>query len=243
MMREKTGTSGTSGTALAILMVALSVFAPRLASAQSPASDDTAPQRNREVVPPHHQPRGVHVFGFGDFQLMAANQTFKAVTGTSFMTGYGGGVEILRLAGPIFLRFTFARATHGGERVIAFGSDVFDVGIPLTITMMPLEIGGGWRAGGERSTTPYVGGGLYLLRYQETSTGSFVTAADNINQFYKGFNAFGGIDVSMGRHASIGFEGEYRTVPNALGDAGISSVYGETDLGGFGFRVTVGFKK
>jgi len=40
-----------------------------------------------------------------------------------------------------------------------------------------------------------------------------------------------------------GAEVQYRLVPNALGEGGASQDFGETDLGGFVFRVLFGFRK
>lgn len=186
---------------------------------------------------------GLRLFGYVDIESEAAKKSFKAVTGSSILIGFGGGLELTHLAGPLFLRFAYGQASHSGERVIAFGDDVFSTGIPIKVKKSPLEAGVGFRGGNpEKSTAFFVGGGLLLLRYQET-TEQFADASDNTSQMFTGFNAFGGVDLSMGRHFSIGLEGQYRTVPNAIGETGVSKTYGEKDLGGFGARVSFGFKK
>lgn len=189
------------------------------------------------------EPMGLRLFGYVDVESEAAKNSFKAVTGSSMLIGYGAGLELTHLAGPLFLRFAYGQASHSGERVIAFGDDVFSTGIPITVKKSPLEAGVGLRGGRATSgMAPFVGGGLILLRYQETTT-QFADSSDNTSQTFTGFNVFGGIDISMGRHFSIGAEGQYRSVPNAIGDSGVSATYGEKDLGGFGARVSVGFKK
>jgi hypothetical protein len=40
-----------------------------------------------------------------------------------------------------------------------------------------------------------------------------------------------------------GAEVQYRTVPDALGEGGVSQVFGDTDLGGVTVRVLVGIRR
>jgi len=191
---------------------------------------------------PSRDPIGLRVFGYVDIESELAKKSFKAVTGSSILFGFGGGLEVTRL-GPLFLRVAYGQASRSGERVIVSGDDVFSTGIPVTVKKSPFEVGVGF--GGdrlERSVSPFFGGGLLLLRYQET-TKQFADSSDNASETFKGFNVFAGLALSMSRHFSIGLEGQYRTVRNAIGDAGVSATYGEKDLGGFGARVSFGFKK
>ena len=202
-----------------------------------------AAQPRRGAMRAPREPMGLRLFGYVDIESELAKKSFKAVTGSSILIGYGAGLELTHLAGPLFLRFAYGQASHSGERVIAFGDEVFSTGIPLTVKKSPLELGVGWRGGrASSSMAPFVGGGLLLLKYQETTT-EFADASDNTSQTFTGFNVFGGLDISMGRHFSIGAEGQYRTVKNAIGDTGVSATFGEKDLGGLGARVSFGFKK
>lgn len=90
-------------------------------------------------------------------------------------------------------------------------------------------------------TVPYVGAGLLLMRYRETS--DLAIAGDNVDQSFKGFTVFGGFDVRIAKLLFAGFEAQYRGVPDALGTAGASQAFGETDLGGFTARVLIGIRK
>jgi hypothetical protein len=54
---------------------------------------------------------------------------------------------------------------------------------------------------------------------------------------------FGGLDVTVWKVVYAGAEVQYRLVPDALGEGGVSKEYGETDLGGFVVRVMFGVRK
>ena len=228
-----------------ILFTALAAIAlPAFAQTSSTLEDSlSSPQPRRGGMRGPREPRGLRLFGYFDIESEMASKSFKAVTGSSMLFGFGGGLELMHVAGPLFLRFAYGQASRSGERVVAFGDDVFSTGIPITVKKSPLEIGvgfGGARA--EHTVAPFFGGGLLLLRYQETTT-EFADDSDNTSATFTGFNAFAGVDLTMGRHFSMGLEGQYRTVPNAIGETGVSATYGEKDLGGFGARVSFGFKK
>jgi opacity protein-like surface antigen len=89
--------------------------------------------------------------------------------------------------------------------------------------------------------TPYMGGGLVFIRYEEES--DVPTPGDNTSAHFTGYNVFGGVDISLAKHITAGGEVQYRAIPNALGDAGVSQTYGETDLGGIVIRFMIGLKK
>src|SRR5438876_677532 len=76
-------------------------------------------------------------------QRFAAQTTFDAVFGGSFQPFYGGGVEIGE--GPYFGDFTFTRFQKTGQRAFLFNGKVFQLGIPLTATVTPIEITFGYR--------------------------------------------------------------------------------------------------
>jgi hypothetical protein len=45
------------------------------------------------------------------------------------------------------------------------------------------------------------------------------------------------------RHWVAGVEAQYRGIPNAIGAAGVSQIYNETNLGGFVVRALFGVKR
>jgi opacity protein-like surface antigen len=193
---------------------------------------------------------GVAVYGAFDFQRMTAAESFEAVLGKPTMIGVGGGVEVLRLFGDLFARVGVSVSRATGTRVLIVDDDVieFDPPIALEVTAMPIELAAGWRftprarPGRPASRlTPYVGGGLLLMRYREATEFD----QDDEGQFasFSGYLAFAGFDFPIAGPLAFGAEVQYRTVPGALGEGGVSAHFGDTDLGGLVFRVMVGFRK
>ncbi len=180
---------------------------------------------------------GGRVFAWGDWQQMTAKDSFDAVTGASTMSGAGGGAEVHRLWRGVFVRGSVSSMKADGERVFVFDGTVFPLGIPLEITMTPIEVGAGWRfspVGGR--LVPYAGAGALWMKYEETSTGD--VGSERVSETYTGAVVFGGVDVSVWRFVSAGAEVAWRTAK--VKDAGGSlAAFGEDNLGGVSVRVMV----
>jgi hypothetical protein len=231
------------------LIALLALAAP--AAGQGPAPDAADPVQAKPA-PPQGRPAarqpvalGFRVFGIIDRESMAASQSFDAVLGTTSLNGFGVGGEVLKLWREAFARVSFARMKKTGTRVYLIDDDVIPAGIPLTVQMTPLEIGGGWRFPLRQYPrfTPYAGYSGLFLNYKETS--EFAGPDENTSKVFTGHTLFGGVDVGVGRWISAGVEFAYRTVPNALGDfeSGASNHFDETNLGGMGVRVLFGIRK
>jgi opacity protein-like surface antigen len=176
-----------------------------------------------------------------DFQQMLAKNSFKAVLGQSFMLGFGGGIDIANLGGPIFLRVGVSMSTKSGERTIVTPQGaVITTGIPLKVSMLPIELGGGWRSSKPTKKVPYVGAALLLMNYKEHS--DEVDDDENTSENLRGYELFGGVDMQMSKAVALGLEGQYRSFRNKIGTAGASAVFGENDLGGIALRVRLAFK-
>ena len=127
-------------------------FTPDVALAQTRAFDDVQarpPASSTQPVrrpPPRKPPVGIRAYGFYEFQSLAAAESFKTVTGSSTANGFGAGVEVTNVFSKVFLRATFAHAGKDGNRVFVNDGQVFNLGIPFTIGLTPIEIGGGWRS-------------------------------------------------------------------------------------------------
>lgn len=226
---------------LALLAVAAPAAAQRTtdagAGAYPPAVAQAAP---RPPSPARHL--GVRAYVLFDLESMAASQTFKAVVNSSRLHGAGFGGEVLNVWRQAFVRVAFAKMSRSGSRAFVDNGQVFPLGIPLTVKMTPVELGGGWRFAPWPASryVLYAGGGAFFLGYSETS--NLAQTADNVSQTFHGYLAFGGVDVTIARWITAGAEAQYRGLPGAIGDAGVSKAYGETNLGGFVFRVLVGVK-
>ncbi len=185
---------------------------------------------------------GFRAYGFFDANRLAATRTFGAVLGTDCIDVAGGGGEVLRLWKGLFLRVDAERMRRTGSRVFVFQNEAISLGIPLTVEMQPLALGAGWRLDlGRRRAIGIYGGTSYLhLVYRETS--SFAAPGENTDETYNGYAVFGGADVTLWQWIVVGAEAQYRSVPNAIGTAGVSQAFGETDLGGTTLRVLVGVR-
>jgi hypothetical protein len=226
-------------------------------------SDGTAdPQQRRPRTPPPPPPRSsgsartperaFRVAGFVDFGStnFTASQSFDAILDKSSTTIIGGGGQ-LALRSGIFVQVDITHSSDNGERVFVNNGQVFKLGIPTTVEMTPIDLTAGYRFhfGRRRGPAlpahpkpaerfvPYVGGGIGTVRYKETS--KFAQSGDDVDDSFFSYNIVGGLEVGIYRWIGAGVELQQRWVPNALGDAGVSKAFNETDLGGSTIRVKV----
>jgi hypothetical protein len=212
-------------------------------AAEPPAA--AAQPTGRPRAPAAKEHPGFHAFGIVDVETMTASKSFTAVldSGKATVTNVGFGVEATHLWKGLFARVAYTHSSNPGMRVFVDSSLVaHSLSNPLTIEITPIEVGAGWLFGapppkGKVGVRPYAGAALLLQRYKETS--SFAGAGEDTDTTDKGFAAFGGLEVSI-RFVRIGVEGQFRSVPNAIGAGGASLAYNETNLGGGVFRLTFG---
>ena len=174
---------------------------------------------------------------------LSAADTFAAIAGTNRTLGIGGGVAVDGLWRGLFVDAGMSQRLIDGQRVFVHNGTVFELGIPSTIRLRPIDVAAGWRfgkPGGRGSVSPYVGAGVTFLTYRETD--SFAAPSDEVTQSERGWLGMGGVDVGLTRWLSIGANLRYRQVPSVLGIGGVSRQFAEDDLGGFSttLRVSVG---
>ena len=186
--------------------------------------------------------QGVEVGGYAMFGRInfTAVESFNAILGESSGPIFGGGVRISE--GGVFLDVGAWQYSADGERAFVAGNTVFPLGIPVEVTVTPIEISVGWRFRLRKTPklTPYAAGGFTLMKYRETS--AFSTSDEDVNETFNGFHAFGGVEYKVTRWFGVAGEASWTTVPDALGEAGVSEAFNETDLGGttFRFKITIG---
>ena len=240
---------------LSALMMATLLAAAIPAAAQSPApgSSDSAMFRSpdrpmfqaasmRRRPPVKKQKIGVRVYGIVEDEMLAATKSFSAVLGTSRVLHVGAGADILHLGGGgAFARVDGTHASRSGSRVFVDSTQhAFSLNVPITVSMTPIEIGGGWRfmAFDRRGRiVPYVGATGVWLRYGESS--ALADPGDDVRVTLKGASLFGGVEVTA-RRLCVAVEGVYRYLPNAIGAAGASGAFNEDNLGGTAIRVRFG---
>ncbi len=170
----------------------------------------------------------------------AAKDTFAASFGTSHGMFVGGGGQVT--FGRFFFDIGASTFKKTGERAFVFEGAVFPLGIPLTASITPIEFSGGYRARVASAPwlVPYVGGGVGLYRYAESS--DFDLPDENISVQHSGYLVYGGAEVRLHRWVGVSVDGRYRRISGILGEAGLSKDLGEDNLGGVAvrFRVLVG---
>lgn len=201
------------------------------ASAQSAAAD---------------RPVSIGLFGYVGTFSAAAAESFRAVLDKTSGFVFGGGGQVVVERGPLrglFVEVDVSRFEETGERAFVHDGQVFRLGIPLTVTMTPIEFTGGYRftprSRGTRAPFAVFGGcGIGSLQYREVS--DFAEAGEDVDDRFTSYHVMGGLEFAIGGPVRIGAEGRYRWVPDGLGAGGVSEAFNETDLGGAMFRVRFG---
>jgi opacity protein-like surface antigen len=204
---------------LAWLVIVVSLAAP--AAAQT--AQDTPPLSIRPFV-------------LGTVQSFTAADTFDAVFGSTTEPFVGGGVQVL-VKGTYFVDLTASRFKKTGQRAFISNGQDFQLGIPLTATLVPFEVTGGYRYNLSPRIKPYVSAGFGSYHYEETS--QFSDAGENIDTRHGGFVLNGGAEFRLHRWVGLALDVQYTHVPGILGTGGVSHQANENDLGGVAGRLKV----
>jgi outer membrane protein W len=174
-------------------------------------------------------------------QQASAKTTFNAVFGNAVEPFFGAGLQ-LALRDGVFVEVSASRFKKTGERAFLNNGHTFRLGIPLTATIIPFEVTGGYRFNADSSSlfVPYVGAGAGWYGYRESS--QFSTPAEDVDTHHVGYLAFGGVEFRVHRWVGLSIDAQYTHIPGILGIEGLSKDAGENDLGGIAarFRVIVG---
>lgn len=178
-------------------------------------------------------------FVFASEQSFAAKETFDAAFDTSIAPFFGGGVQVVVLD-HFIAEIGASRFRKTGERAFRSGGETFPLGIPLTATITPLEITGGYRFNVTPTVRPYVAAGYGRYGYVETS--DFAEPGEDVDTHHSGFVVNGGVELRVHKWIGIGVDAQYSRVPGILGTGGVSKDAGEDDLGGIAarFKLIVG---
>lgn len=215
---------------MAFLTVAL--VSPSIALAQQqPRPPSTSNTRAAE-----RRVEGYVTFGRTSF---TATESFDAILGSASGPVVGGGARIDLRMGGLFFDLGATHFHADGERVFVFGNELIPLGIPAEISVTPIEISFGWRFRARRlpKLVPYVAGGLASVRYREQS--AFASAVENDDRTFNGAQMFGGIEYQAARWLGVAAEAAWNSVPDVIGESGVSAKFRETNLGGQSFRVKI----
>jgi hypothetical protein len=221
------------GAARGLAIVAFVAFAIDPVAAQdsprerNPAASVPAPREALYSIDAHMQ--------FGRLS-QTASDSFTAILGSSSGQVFGAGAELAFRSG-LFVRADVSYFRDDGERVEMVDGEIVPLGIPLTLSLTPIEFSGGYRFSavnfgrrGQVTFVPFVGAGAGIVRFREETDDEHPD--EQASERFTSYHALMGVDVPLGRRVAIGVELTRRWVRDGLGVGGISEAFGETDLGG-----------
>jgi opacity protein-like surface antigen len=181
----------------------------------------------------------IRPFVLGTEQSFAAKETFKGAFDTSTAPFFGGGVQVV-LWDKFVAEVGASRFKRTGERAFHSGDTTYRLGIPLTATITPVEVTGGYRFGLWEHARPYVAAGFGSYAYKESS--DFADPGENIDTRKSGFVLNGGFEFRLHRWVGFSIDAQYSHVTGILGAGGLSQQVDEDDLGGVAarFKLIVG---
>jgi hypothetical protein len=223
---------------------AVTIRGPEPAPVEVPGKAPAKPPQPAKpaVKPPvPYGPLGVRGFATLAFDRMLAEDSFEAITGSSALTSFGGGVQVTNIWQGLFAEVSAERSSADGERVFVDNGDVFPLGIPLEVTTTSTDIVGGWRWRPVGRYTGFAGGGITFVSYEETS--DFAGGDEDVDERQQGFVLLGGVEVAITPWLHLRGEMRYRQVNDILGVGGVSAEFDENKLGGFGGGVKLAVGK
>jgi hypothetical protein len=167
----------------------------------------------------------------GWYDMTNARDSAHAIFGSSggpvigFAGEYGLNESFFIRAGARWFR-------REGERVFVESpeGEVFRLGHPLTVRIVPAYAMVSYRFLAGARLRPYIGLGGGIASYHEESD----VAGEIIESSATKAMGMGVVGADYGRGTlRFGLEAGYSLVPNTIGESGVSAVYGEDDVGGF----------
>ena len=203
-------------TRLLVLIAGLALAAP--VAAQDPPSISIRP------------------FVMATEQSFTAADTFNATFGKNAFPFFGGGVQVV-VKDMVFVEVTASRFRQTGQRAYLSGGKSFQLGIPLTATITPLEVSAGYRFRVRQlpRVRPYVAVGYGSYAYTETS--DFAQPGEDVDTKHGGYLVNGGAEFRLHRWVGLAVDVQYTRVSGILGNGGVSQQAGESDLGGLAGRL------
>lgn len=221
----------------------------RVAESAAAQARGTAP-RPAAFSPAALSPTGrpLHLFVYGTAGLFSATakDSFDAILDKTSGMDLGAGAQLAWQSGRLrglFVGVDISRFEETGQRVFVHDGEVFPLGIPLTLTLTPVELSAGYRVAPPRRRNGrvvaapvayFAGGGVGTVSYKESDDEGAVSDS------FTAYHVMGGADVKVWGPLQVGAEARYRWVPDGLGAGGVSDAFNETDLGGVTFRVRIG---
>jgi opacity protein-like surface antigen len=173
----------------------------------------------------------IAVEGQAGYRSLAFSNTATAVFGSDGGGTFGGAARYTFWRGA-FVSAGFRTFSKDGERVFLASSTapVQKLGFPVSLKIDTFPVMAGYRFRVGHLIVPYVAAGAAITKYDETSEVAGESFDERVSK--TGFTGAGGVEVGRGVFR-FGAEAGYTTVSGAIGNAGVSKIYGEDDIGGF----------
>jgi Outer membrane protein beta-barrel domain len=217
----------------------------QVAVVQGPLPNDLGTGAAPSSVPGQRPPAltirpdtGLRGFGDASFQWFFARDSFNAIFDRTWGNFFGGGAEY-RFGNGVFGQGAIRWFRDTGERVVVADNEVFPLGVPDTVTIVPISFTIGYRYPSRQYST-YVGAGAGTYLYKETS--EFSESADDLDEKFVSYHMLFGVEWRG--HSFIGIAGEVQItfVPSSL-TGPVAEAFEEKDLGGVEARIKVVFGK
>jgi len=164
----------------------------------------------------------------GYFDMTNASRSAQALFGQRGGPLVGVALRV-GLGENNFVRIGASFVRQTGERVIADGEDVFPLGHPLEVQILPAYLDLARQFLRDSALRPYVGFGVGAVLFREESEVAGETLSDERAKLSTRIL----LGATWGRGTwRLGAELAYSRAPDAIGLGGVSKVYGENDLGG-----------
>lgn len=164
----------------------------------------------------------------GAFDMINSSESYDAVYGSA-MPQAGIAVE-LELRHRLRFALTYDYGQVDGEQVLPTRPPR-GTGIDETLTYQPLALTASWVLNPAARWRFALGLGATLLTWKDEGGTRSASGSD------PGAQLVAGLDRDLGRWR-LGGELRYSTIPDAIGEAGVSKVFGEDDLGGIALHLT-----
>ena len=163
--------------------------------------------------------------------------SFQAVFDSRGGVVLGTGVMV-ELPRGIYMEGTIDYFSKEGYRVYVSGTKVVRTDIDTSISIVPLTFTGGYRFGLKPSFVLYVGGGFGRYYYKQKDIATELKGEDSYKG-YGGYHLLGGVEFRADKPISFAGELKWNTVPQAIGEGGVSKYYEEDNIGGISFSFKV----
>lgn len=158
-------------------------------------------------------------------QEVNASDSYDAVFDGDAMTQLGVQLE-LQIRRNFLIGLVYETGEVDGNRVLPTDPPL-PTAVEETLTLSPLHLTLGWVFAPESQIHGFVGVGPTLLDWEDESGADSESGSDT------GYHGVAGLRWSTPSHRfTVGGELRYSSVPDAVGEAGITRVFDEDDLGG-----------